>query len=137
MGHVREPERDDWWKSWLVRTTRPVAEQRHRAVRVLTAASASSPTAADFVVQTLTGVADAAGVPITVADTVPVSSGDSRGLVPFYLVVGLVLAATWRRPRWPSSWARCRATSTGRPCGSARSRSSRCSPASPARWSPG
>ena len=21
MGHVREEERDDWWRSWLVRTT--------------------------------------------------------------------------------------------------------------------
>jgi hypothetical protein len=168
LGHVREPERDDWWKSWLVRTTAllvgtlalgiafiwayagalhdptprdvPVgvirgdgpAQTLMAAVRsqsdaiepieyadpaaatealqrravyavvgstdaggtglTLTAASASSPTAVDFVVQTLTGAADAAQVPITVADAVPTSSGDARGLVPFYLVVGLVLA---------------------------------------------
>jgi hypothetical protein len=168
MGHVREPERDDWWRSWLVRTTAlllgtlalgvafvwayagvlhdptprdvPVGVVRGDApaqallatVRAqsdaiepieyadvaaaadalerrsiyaivggadvggagltLTTASASGPAATDLVVQTLTGVADAAQVSTTVVDAVPASAGDGRGLVPFYLVVGLVLA---------------------------------------------
>ena len=168
MGHVREEERDDWWRSWLVRTTAlligtlalgvafiwayagvlhdptprdlPVgvvrgdtgAETLLAAVRsqsniiepvvyadltaaadalerrsiyaivgsadvggaglTLTTASASGPAATDVITQTLTGVADAAQASMTVVDAVPASAGDSRGLVPFYVVVGLVLA---------------------------------------------
>jgi hypothetical protein len=58
----------------------------------LTTASASSIVASDFITQTLTTIADTAQVSMTVADAVPQAPGDPRGLVPFYLVVGLVLA---------------------------------------------
>jgi hypothetical protein len=57
----------------------------------LTIAGASSPMATDLITQAATGAAATAGVPLTVADAVPTSDGDPRGLVPFYLVVGLVL----------------------------------------------
>ncbi|MFI7425659.1 hypothetical protein ACIBPB_01595 [Micromonospora sp. NPDC049836] len=57
----------------------------------LTTASASSPAAAELVTQVLTEAARQAGVPIQVADEVPVAATDPRGLVPFYLAVGLVL----------------------------------------------
>jgi hypothetical protein len=57
----------------------------------LTTASASAPMATDLITQATTGAAATAEVPLTVADAVPTSDGDPRGLVPFYLVVGLVL----------------------------------------------
>lgn len=57
----------------------------------LTTAGASSPMATDLIAQATTGAAATAEVPITVADAVPTSDGDPRGLVPFYLVVGCVL----------------------------------------------
>ncbi|GAA4689155.1 hypothetical protein [Phytohabitans rumicis] len=57
----------------------------------LTTASASSPVATDLIIQATTAAAATAEVPLTVADAVPVSDADPRGLVPFYLVVGLVL----------------------------------------------
>lgn len=169
MGHVREEDRDDWWRSWLVRTSvlllgtlalgvafiwayagvlhdptprdLPVAvvrgdtaaeglltavaavqgdtletvvyDDRADAVDALerrsvygilgsadvggagltlTIASASGPAATDVVTDALSGAADTLQVPMTVLDAVPTSTGDGRGLVPFYVVVGLVLA---------------------------------------------
>ena len=57
----------------------------------LTTASASAPMATDLITQATTTAAATAEVPLTVTDAVPTSDGDPRGLVPFYLVVGLVL----------------------------------------------
>ncbi|WP_431921639.1 hypothetical protein [Micromonospora wenchangensis] len=57
----------------------------------LATASASAPAATELVTGVLTPAARQAGVPLTVTDQVPVSSADPRGLVPFYLAVGLVL----------------------------------------------
>jgi hypothetical protein len=57
----------------------------------LTTAGASSPMATDLITQATSGAAATAEVPITVADAVPTSDRDPRGLVPFYLVVGCVL----------------------------------------------
>jgi hypothetical protein len=57
----------------------------------LTTASAGAPAARDLITQTLTIAAQRARVPLTVADAVPVADGDPRGLVPFYLAIGLVL----------------------------------------------
>ncbi|GAA4436441.1 hypothetical protein [Phytohabitans houttuyneae] len=57
----------------------------------LTTASASGPMATDLITQATTAAAATGEVPLTVADAVPTSGGDPRGLVPFYLVVGLVL----------------------------------------------
>ncbi|WFE63971.1 hypothetical protein [Micromonospora sp. WMMD714] len=58
---------------------------------VLTTASASAPAATELVTQVLTPAAQQARLPLTVTDQVPVSPDDPRGLVPFYLAVGLVL----------------------------------------------
>ncbi|HET6213106.1 MAG TPA: hypothetical protein VFE14_09580, partial [Micromonosporaceae bacterium] len=57
----------------------------------LTTASGAGPAATEVIEGTLTVAADAAGISLAVADAVPTSTEDSRGLVPFYLVVGLVL----------------------------------------------
>lgn len=57
----------------------------------LATASASAPAATDLVTQVLTRAAQLAGQPLQITDEVPVSTGDPRGLVPFYLAVGLVL----------------------------------------------
>ncbi|NES14316.1 MULTISPECIES: hypothetical protein [Micromonospora] len=57
----------------------------------LATASAGAPAAAELVTQVFTGATQQAGVPLQVTDEVPVSAGDPRGLVPFYLAVGLVL----------------------------------------------
>lgn len=54
-------------------------------------ASASSTAAADLIRATLQSAAQQAGVPLTVTDRVPTSADDPRGLVPFYLAIGLVL----------------------------------------------
>ncbi|MFF5174420.1 hypothetical protein ACFY3U_17515 [Micromonospora sp. NPDC000089] len=58
---------------------------------VLTTASASAPAATEVVTRLLTTAAQQGQVPIEVTDAVPVSPDDPRGLVPFYLAVGLVL----------------------------------------------
>ncbi|MDG4802894.1 hypothetical protein [Micromonospora sp. WMMD980] len=57
----------------------------------LTTASAGAPAATELVTDVLTQAARQAGVPLQVTDEVPVSGGDPRGLVPFYLAVGVVL----------------------------------------------
>ncbi|MCI4064289.1 hypothetical protein MRQ36_17475 [Micromonospora sp. R77] len=57
----------------------------------LTTASASAPAAAELVTQVLTQAARQANLPLQVTDEVPVERSDPRGLVPFYLAVGLVL----------------------------------------------
>ena len=57
----------------------------------LATASASAPAATDLVTQVLTQAARQANLPLQVTDEVPVSAEDPRGLVPFYLAVGLVL----------------------------------------------
>ncbi|WP_433531493.1 hypothetical protein ACQPYA_05155 [Micromonospora sp. CA-263727] len=57
----------------------------------LTVASASAPAAAEVVKQVVTTAGQQAGVSIQVADQVPVSPDDPRGVVPFYLAVGVVL----------------------------------------------
>ncbi|GAB3064931.1 YhgE/Pip domain-containing protein [Micromonospora schwarzwaldensis] len=57
----------------------------------LTTASAGAPAATELVTDVFTQAAQQAGVPLQVTDEVPVSGGDPRGLVPFYLAVGVVL----------------------------------------------
>ncbi|MFI2709532.1 hypothetical protein ACH495_05295 [Micromonospora sp. NPDC018662] len=57
----------------------------------LTTASAGAPAATELVTDVFTQAAQQAGVPLQVTDEVPVSTGDPRGLVPFYLAVGVVL----------------------------------------------
>lgn len=57
----------------------------------LTTASAAAPAAAELVTQVITEAARQANLPLQVTDEVPVERTDPRGLVPFYLAVGLVL----------------------------------------------
>ncbi|MGC4887013.1 hypothetical protein [Micromonospora sp. DT227] len=57
----------------------------------LATASAGAPAATELVTDVFTRAAQQAGVPLQVTDEVPVSGGDPRGLVPFYLAVGVVL----------------------------------------------
>ena len=57
----------------------------------LATAGAAGPAAADAIVRVVRGAGDGAKMPVMVTDTVPVPARDPRGLVPFYLVVGLVL----------------------------------------------
>ncbi|MFC0028908.1 hypothetical protein ACFFMM_05140 [Micromonospora chaiyaphumensis] len=57
----------------------------------LATASASAPAATELVTQVLGQAAQQANLPIQVTDEVPVEPTDPRGLVPFYLAVGLVL----------------------------------------------
>ncbi|MEV0002414.1 hypothetical protein AB0H28_09025 [Micromonospora sp. NPDC050980] len=57
----------------------------------LAAASAGAPAATELVTDVFTEAARQAGLPLQVTDEVPVSDGDPRGLVPFYLAVGVVL----------------------------------------------
>ncbi len=57
----------------------------------LTTASAAAPAATDLVTQVLGQAARQASLPLQVTDAVPVAANDPRGLVPFYLAVGLVL----------------------------------------------
>ena len=56
----------------------------------LTTASGAGPAATEVIEETLNLAASATGTSLAVADVVPVSEEDPRGLVPFYLVVGLV-----------------------------------------------
>ncbi|MEV4479305.1 hypothetical protein [Micromonospora coxensis] len=58
---------------------------------LLSTASASAPAATGVVVDVLNRAAQQAQIPLEVTDKVPVSADDPRGLVPFYLAVGLVL----------------------------------------------
>ncbi|MGB2568276.1 hypothetical protein ACPFP2_07490 [Micromonospora citrea] len=58
---------------------------------LLSTASASAPAATGVVVDVLNRAAQQAQIPLEVTDQVPVSADDPRGLVPFYLAVGLVL----------------------------------------------
>ncbi|MDH6464969.1 hypothetical protein M2302_005170 [Micromonospora sp. A200] len=58
---------------------------------LLTTATASAPAATELVTQVLTTAAERAQTPIEVTDEVPVAADDPRGVVPFYLAVGLVL----------------------------------------------
>lgn len=58
---------------------------------VLATASASAPAASELATQVFSTAAQRAQTPIEVTDRVPVSADDPRGLVPFYLAVGLVL----------------------------------------------
>ncbi|MFI5833742.1 hypothetical protein ACIA5A_08700 [Micromonospora sp. NPDC051300] len=57
----------------------------------LATASAGAPAATELVTDVFTQAARQAGAPLAVTDEVPVSGGDPRGLVPFYLAVGVVL----------------------------------------------
>jgi hypothetical protein len=57
----------------------------------LTTAGGSSPAVQDLIDGTIVGAAATVGVPLTVADVVPVSPEDPRGVTPFYLVFGLIL----------------------------------------------
>lgn len=57
----------------------------------LTTASAAAPLAGELITRTLTIAAHRAQVPLTVTDAVPVDPDDPRGVVPFYLAVGLVI----------------------------------------------
>ncbi|WP_422750395.1 hypothetical protein [Micromonospora sp. WMMD1219] len=57
----------------------------------LATASAGAPAATELVTGVFTEAARQAGVPLEVTDDVPVSADDPRGLVPFYLAVGVVL----------------------------------------------
>jgi hypothetical protein len=57
----------------------------------LTTASAAAPAADDLITRLLGAAAQRARVPLAVTDRVPVSPEDPRGLVPFYLAIGLVL----------------------------------------------
>lgn len=67
-----------------------ISDPRTGTLRVTTA-SAGGPAAADAVLRVVRGAAAGAKMPVLVTDAVPVSTRDPRGLVPFYLVVGLVL----------------------------------------------
>lgn len=58
---------------------------------VLTTASAAAPAATDLIGQVFDQAARQANLPLRITDGVPVSTNDPRGLVPFYLAVGLVL----------------------------------------------
>lgn len=68
-----------------------VATDPRAGTLVVTTASAGGPAAADAVVRAVQAAAAGAELPVQVTDAVPVSHRDPRGLVPFYLVVGLVL----------------------------------------------
>ncbi|GAA1852920.1 DUF3533 domain-containing protein [Asanoa iriomotensis] len=57
----------------------------------LTIASAAGPGATMVITGILTVAAQRAGVPLAVTDAVPVDPSDPRGVVPFYLAVGLVI----------------------------------------------
>ncbi|MFB9237337.1 hypothetical protein ACFFWC_17560 [Plantactinospora siamensis] len=57
----------------------------------LRTASAGSPAAAEAVTGVIGAAAQTAGAPLSVTDAYPTSSDDRRGLVPFYLAIGLVL----------------------------------------------
>ena len=57
----------------------------------LTVATAAGPAAVAVTTGILTVAAQRAGIPITVTDAVPVDPDDMRGVVPFYLAVGLVI----------------------------------------------
>jgi hypothetical protein len=57
----------------------------------LTVATAAGPAATSVTAGILTVAAQRAGVPLAVADAVPVDPDDPRGVVPFYLAVGLVI----------------------------------------------
>lgn len=57
----------------------------------LDTASAGAPAATDLITQVLTQATRQANLPLQVTDQVPSAAGDPRGLVPFYLAVGLVL----------------------------------------------
>jgi hypothetical protein len=57
----------------------------------LTVATAAGPAAAAFTAGILSVAAQRAGIPLTVTDAVPVDPDDPRGVVPFYLAVGLVI----------------------------------------------
>jgi hypothetical protein len=57
----------------------------------LTVATAAGPAATAVTAGILTVAAQRAGVPLTVADAVPVDPDDPRGVVPFYLAIGLVI----------------------------------------------
>ncbi|MEO3745348.1 hypothetical protein [Plantactinospora sp. B5E13] len=57
----------------------------------LTTASAAAPLAGELITRTLTIAAERTQVPLTVTDAVPVDPDDPRGVVPFYLAVGLLI----------------------------------------------
>ncbi|GIF47118.1 hypothetical protein DFJ67_7254 [Asanoa ferruginea] len=57
----------------------------------LTVATAASPAAVAVTAGVLGVAAQRAGIPLTVTDVVPVNPDDPRGVVPFYLAVGLVI----------------------------------------------
>lgn len=59
---------------------------------VLTVATGGSPAAADAIQQVVSTAAGQASLPLVVNDTAPVSAEDPRGLSPFYIVVGWLLA---------------------------------------------
>ncbi|SNS71518.1 hypothetical protein SAMN05421812_101524 [Asanoa hainanensis] len=57
----------------------------------LTVATAAGPTATTATAAILAVAARGAGVPLSVTDAVPVNPDDPRGVVPFYLAIGLVI----------------------------------------------
>ncbi|MEV4534267.1 hypothetical protein AB0J82_10610 [Asanoa sp. NPDC049518] len=57
----------------------------------LTVATAAGPTATTATAAILAVAARRAGVPLSVTDAVPVDPDDPRGVVPFYLAIGLVI----------------------------------------------
>ncbi|GIF62519.1 membrane protein [Asanoa ishikariensis] len=57
----------------------------------LTVATAAGPAATTTTAAILAVAARSAGVPLTVTDVVPVDPADPRGVVPFYLAIGLVI----------------------------------------------
>ncbi|WP_326560966.1 hypothetical protein [Micromonospora sp. NBC_01796] len=57
----------------------------------LVTASAAAPIAAQVITQIVQTAAQRGQVPLAVSDAVPIAANDQRGLVPFYLAVGLVL----------------------------------------------
>lgn len=92
----------------------------------LATASASAPAATELVTQVLTPAAQQARLPLTVTDQVPVSPDDPRGLVPFYLAVGLVLGGYLASTALGVSLGTAHAGCAGPGCGSARWRCTRC-----------
>ncbi|MFI6758533.1 hypothetical protein ACIBF5_05225 [Micromonospora sp. NPDC050417] len=57
----------------------------------LVTASAAAPLATQVITQTVQVAAERGQAPLAVSDSVPIAPADPRGLVPFYLAIGLVL----------------------------------------------
>lgn len=88
---VAYPDHDAARRALDRRKVAAVLASTGTASLTLTTASANSPAVAELISETLTAAATSAGAKLAVTDAVAVSAGDPRGLVPFYLIVGLVL----------------------------------------------